>query len=89
MSFNDAFNVSAYFLVLKIKHLFVTEVIPDALKTECSKCNDIQRNKVRKIMHHLIEKKYDWYKELEAAYDPEGTFKRMYDEQAKKEGLKL
>lgn len=41
------------------------------------------------MLHHLIENKNAWYKELEAVYDPEGTYRTEYQEEAKKEGLKL
>lgn len=41
------------------------------------------------MMHHLIENKRDWYKELETIYDPQGTYKKRYEALAKKEGLRI
>lgn len=69
--------------------LYSLEVLPDALKTGCSKCNNTQKGGARKILHHLIENKKEWYKELEAIYDSEGTYKKKYTEEAKKEGLSI
>lgn len=54
------------------------EVIPDALVTECKKCNEKQRASVRKVAHHLIKnRKSDW-DALIAKYDPEGKFQKGY-----------
>lgn len=64
-------------------------MVPDALQTECSKCNETQKRGVRKMMHHLIDNKRDWYKELEVVYDPQGTYKKRYEALAKKEGLSI
>lgn len=41
------------------------------------------------MLHHLIEEKRDWYKELEAVYDSEGTYRKQYNAEAKKEGLNI
>lgn len=70
-------------------NFFFVEVIPDALKTECSKCSETQKNGIKQMVHHLIENKHDWYKELEAIYDPDGTYKKRYEDLAKKEGLDI
>lgn len=54
------------------------EVIPDALVTECRKCNEKQKTSVRKVAHHLIKnRKSDW-DALIAKYDPEGKFQKSY-----------
>lgn len=54
------------------------EVIPDALITGCSKCNDHQKESVRKVIHHLIKnRKADWDTLLKK-YDPQGTYQKNY-----------
>lgn len=54
------------------------EVIPDALVTDCRKCNDKQKSSVRKVAVHLLKnRKSDW-DALIAKYDPEGKYKKSY-----------
>lgn len=62
-------------------------MIPDALKTKCSKCNARQQDGSRQVLRHLIKKEPEWFSELEKKYDPEGSYKKLYEEEAKKEGL--
>nr|CAJ01490.1 hypothetical protein [Biphyllus lunatus] len=57
--------------------------LPDALHTDCSKCSDTQKNGSKKIIRHLIDNKKDWWKELEAKYDPEGTYRKKYEAEDK------
>ncbi|XP_066259551.1 ejaculatory bulb-specific protein 3-like [Euwallacea similis] len=64
-------------------------VLPDALHTECSKCSETQKKGSRKIMRHLIDNKPEWWKELEAKYDKEGSYKKTYREELKKDGINL
>ncbi|KAL3288640.1 hypothetical protein HHI36_003073 [Cryptolaemus montrouzieri] len=54
--------------------------LPDALKTECSKCTDIQKEKAKKTLDFILDKKPDMYKELEAKYDPD----HIYSDKIKK-----
>ncbi|XP_066259550.1 ejaculatory bulb-specific protein 3-like [Euwallacea similis] len=63
--------------------------LPDALETECSKCSAKQKEGVRKVVTFLIEKRKDYWKELEKKYDPEGKYYKKYQETAKKENLNL
>nr|WJJ63288.1 chemosensory protein 2 [Pachyrhinus yasumatsui] len=63
--------------------------LPDALHTDCSKCSATQKNGSRKIMRHLIDNKPEWWKDLEAKYDKEGSYKKKYREELKKEGINL
>lgn len=37
----------------------------------------------------MLENKRDWWNEIEAKYDPEGVYRKKYEEEAKKEGIKL
>lgn len=54
------------------------EVIPDALVTECRKCNEKQRASVKKVALHLLKnRKADW-DALIAKYDPETKYRSSY-----------
>ncbi|KAJ8925795.1 hypothetical protein NQ315_009645 [Exocentrus adspersus] len=64
-------------------------VLPDALHTDCSKCSEAQRKGARKIIRHLITNKRAWWDELEAKYDPERTYLKKYEQEIKKEGLRI
>nr|AEE61494.1 unknown [Dendroctonus ponderosae] len=63
--------------------------LPDALENECSKCTPKQRDGAKKVIRYLIENKRDYWDEVAAKYDPEGTYYKKYQEQAKKENIKL
>ncbi|BET00375.1 unnamed protein product [Nesidiocoris tenuis] len=58
-------------------------IIPEALTTECAKCNDKQKQGVEKVMRFILTKKESDYNVLEAIYDPEGIFRKKYEEQKK------
>lgn len=53
--------------------------IPDALETECAKCSQKQKENAGKIMAYLLQYKKDYWRELLARYDPNGTFRKKYD----------
>nr|ACZ58025.1 chemosensory protein 7 [Adelphocoris lineolatus] len=59
------------------------EAIPDALKTECAKCNAKQKAGVEKVLRHLLTKKAEDYKILEDKFDPEGVYRKKYEAQKK------
>ncbi|XP_030758433.1 ejaculatory bulb-specific protein 3-like [Sitophilus oryzae] len=65
------------------------KVLPDALDNECSKCSEKQRNGAIKVVHYVIDNKRDWWNEVAAKYDPDGTYLKKYEEQAKKENINL
>nr|XP_023025546.1 ejaculatory bulb-specific protein 3-like [Leptinotarsa decemlineata] len=65
------------------------KILPDALKTRCEKCNEKQKEGARKMIHYLIKEKRAWWNELEAVYDPEGTYRKTYADELKKEGIDL
>ncbi|KAF6210101.1 hypothetical protein GE061_015857 [Apolygus lucorum] len=60
------------------------ETIPEALKTECAKCSDKQKAGVEKVLRHLIREKPDDYKVLEDQFDPEGVYRKKYEDLKKK-----
>lgn len=42
-----------------------------------------------KVIKFLYEKKNEYWKELQAKYDPEGTYKESYMEEAKKLDIQI
>lgn len=72
-----------------IKQLYFAEVLPDALENGCSKCSEKQKDVAKKVLKFLIGERRSYYDQLEAKYDPEGKYRKQYDEEIKKEGLKL
>lgn len=70
-------------------HFFLTEILPDALKTECSKCTQVQKDKAKKVIKFLIKNKPDMFKELEDIYDPTHEYRTRYADKLKAEGLEF
>uniref|UniRef100_A0A1B6GQL6 Uncharacterized protein n=1 Tax=Cuerna arida TaxID=1464854 RepID=A0A1B6GQL6_9HEMI len=65
------------------------KVLPDALKNECSKCSEKQKEGARKVIRFLFENKKDDFEKLEKKYDPEGVYRQQYKDLAAKEGIKI
>ncbi|XP_019866894.1 ejaculatory bulb-specific protein 3 [Aethina tumida] len=65
------------------------KVLPDALNTECAKCSDKQKAGSRKIIHYLIDNKRDLWNQLEAKYDKDGHYRKKYESEAQREGIRL
>ncbi|XP_050306266.1 ejaculatory bulb-specific protein 3-like [Anthonomus grandis grandis] len=63
--------------------------LPDALENGCQKCTDTQQKGARKVIHFLIKNKREWWNELAAKYDPDGTYTKKYEEEIKKENLNI
>ncbi|XP_026816986.1 ejaculatory bulb-specific protein 3-like [Rhopalosiphum maidis] len=62
----------------------IKRLLPEAVENKCADCSEKQRLGSEKIIKFLFEKKNDMWKELEAKYDPKGTYKQRYAEEAKK-----
>ncbi|XP_049838245.1 ejaculatory bulb-specific protein 3-like [Schistocerca gregaria] len=58
-------------------------VIPDALQTECSKCNEKQKARVDKVVKFIKDNKKDAFEKLKAKYDPDGTYFERYEHHLK------
>ncbi|BET02605.1 Insect pheromone-Hypothetical protein family, A10/OS-D [Nesidiocoris tenuis] len=65
------------------------DALPDALKTGCSKCSEKQKQGTEKVAQYVLKNKPQDYKVLEAIYDPSGTYRKKYEHEAEKRGLKL
>ncbi|KAK6624044.1 hypothetical protein RUM44_010902 [Polyplax serrata] len=57
------------------------KTLPDALATECSKCNDRQKTTADKVIRHLVNKKAKEWDRLAKKYDPKGEYQKRYDTQ--------
>ncbi|KAI7815307.1 chemosensory protein [Rhyzopertha dominica] len=57
------------------------KTLPDAIHTDCAKCSEKQKEGSKKIMRHLIDNKPEWWKQLEAKYDKDGTYKKKYQDE--------
>ncbi|CAG9860083.1 unnamed protein product [Phyllotreta striolata] len=53
-------------------------ILPDALKTECSKCTEKQKAGAREVVDFIVKDKPDWFKDLQNKYDPDGIYKEKY-----------
>ncbi|XP_049832368.1 uncharacterized protein LOC126273026 isoform X5 [Schistocerca gregaria] len=57
---------------------YLKEVIPDALTNECNRCRPNQKEGAEKVIKFLINNKQDMWEKLEAKYDPQGVYKKRY-----------
>lgn len=64
-------------------------MLPDALKTGCSKCNEKQKAGAEKVIKFLLEKRRADFNILEEKYDPSGTYRKKYSAEAKKHGINV
>ena len=64
-------------------------VIPDALSNRCAKCSDRHRAGAEKVLTFLINNRQKEWARLEAKYDPTGQYRKLYQDEASKRGLKV
>nr|AXU25089.1 chemosensory protein 10 [Cyrtorhinus lividipennis] len=57
---------------------YLKETIPDALQTGCTKCSEVQKKRVGKMLKFVKENHSDDYSSLLEKYDPEGQYKDLY-----------
>ncbi|KAF2878638.1 hypothetical protein ILUMI_27535 [Ignelater luminosus] len=65
------------------------DILPDALKTGCSKCTDVQKRQSKKVINFLIKNRLEQFKKLEAKFDPDRAYRTKYAEELKAEGIVL
>ncbi|XP_073973298.1 ejaculatory bulb-specific protein 3-like [Rhodnius prolixus] len=63
------------------------DILPDALKTACSKCTEKQKVGSEKVFKYLLDNKRDDYEVLERQFDPTGIYRKKYAQEAKKHGV--
>ncbi|NJI29762.1 ejaculatory bulb-specific protein 3-like [Anopheles albimanus] len=64
-------------------------ILPDALKNNCAKCSEKQRQGATHVIDYLILNRNEQWKVLQKKYDPEGKYLDMYRDDAKKAGIEL
>lgn len=57
---------------------FLKEIVPDAIQTDCSNCNEIQSKNARKVLQFFGENMRPTFDKLAAKYDPEGKYTENY-----------
>jgi hypothetical protein len=65
------------------------KVLPDALQTKCEKCNEKQRQNADKVLRYIIRNKPEQWKQLQAKYDPQEIYIKMYKKEAEEAGIVL
>ncbi|CAH0713320.1 unnamed protein product, partial [Brenthis ino] len=63
------------------------EHIQDALETGCEKCTKTQLNGATTVIDHLIKNNREIWKELTSKYDPEGVWRKKYEDRAREKGI--
>jgi len=53
-------------------------IVPDAIQTECAKCNERQRKQAGKVLAHLLQYKPEYWKMLVQKFDPNNVYLRKY-----------
>jgi hypothetical protein len=62
----------------------LSETLPDALNSGCTKCNQKQKETAEKVIRHLSQKRTRDWERLTKKYDPDGQFKKRYEEHVAK-----
>lgn len=60
-----------------------SEVLPDALKTDCSKCTEVQKNRSEKVIRFLMKNRATDFDRLIAKFDPTGEYKKKLEKYEK------
>ncbi|CAG9123617.1 unnamed protein product [Plutella xylostella] len=61
--------------------------LEEALQTGCAKCTEAQKKGAQTVIEHLIKNELELWRELANKYDPQGTFRKKYEDQAKEHGI--
>lgn len=76
--------VNVYIVTVPNHNLVITyvlrfaEFLPDALKTNCSKCTQKQKDGGRKVIKFLVKNKPDVWEKILKKFDPEGIYTTKY-----------
>lgn len=62
-------------------------LLPDALKSDCSKCSEKQRQGTEHVIKYLTENKEAQWKALQDKYDPEHVYINKFKVEADKRGI--
>ena len=61
------------------------KVLPDALKTECSKCTSVQKDRSDKVIKFLMKNRSSDYDRLSAKFDPTGEYTKNLEKLTKEQ----
>lgn len=64
-------------------------LLPDALKTNCSKCSEKQQKSTEHVIKFLIDNKSTQWEALQAKYDPEHIYINKFRDEAKSKGINV
>lgn len=74
-----------YFNSSLSRNLFsVAEVLPDAIKTRCAKCTDVQRDKAIKVVRKLQRDYPQEWKIITDKWDPKGNLMKEFEQELAK-----
>lgn len=62
----------------------VAEVLPDAIKTRCAKCTDVQRDKAIKVVRKLQRDYPQEWKIITDKWDPKGNLMKEFEQELAK-----
>nr|WVD93725.1 chemosensory protein 1 [Graphosoma rubrolineatum] len=65
------------------------ELLPEALASDCQKCNEKQKQGAEKVLKFMMEKKPDDFTVLEKIYDPDGAYRKKFASEVEKRGVKF
>ncbi|XP_017779658.1 PREDICTED: ejaculatory bulb-specific protein 3-like [Nicrophorus vespilloides] len=55
------------------------KTLPDALSSECLKCNEKQKETAEKVIRHLMKNRPNDWERLSKKYDPNMEYKKKFD----------
>lgn len=65
------------------------KLLPDALRTNCAKCTEKQRDGTDRVLRFIVKNKPDEWKRLKAKFDPEDKFIKQYSDSARERGIEI
>lgn len=63
--------------------------LPDALKTNCSKCTERQRSATDRTLRYVIANRKPEWEQLKRVYDPDNVYVAKYRESAAARGITI
>nr|AWC68033.1 chemosensory protein 14 [Matsumurasca onukii] len=65
------------------------KILPDAIRTRCEKCNDVQKEKALKVVRKLQKDYPAEWKIVTSKWDPDGSLMKEFEKEYEKRGGKL
>lgn len=66
-------------LIFAFSFFTFTELLPDAIQNDCSKCTPAQKRNSKKVISFLRTRRPQDWKALTDKFDPKGLFKMRHD----------